>query len=275
MPTFERLGCQLYYEDDGPIADEGSSRRAEAPVIVFAHGAGGNHLSWWQQVPAFNRSYRCIVIDHRGFGRSTLNEGAATPTPDVFIDDLDALLDHLGIERAALVAQSMGGWTCLGLALRRPQRVAALVMADTLGGVTNELIDAARQEGREQIQHAGLLRIAYAARLREERPEMAFLYDEISGLNHPLSEILPDGLSSIVSADQLGTLQVPTLWIVGEEDPITPPDAIREGHRLTPGSEYYEAPETGHSVYFERAGDFNDRLGQFLIKNGWGVSPDG
>ena len=271
MPSFERLGCQLYYEDDGPLADDGSSAASDAPAIVFAHGAGGNHLSWWQQVPAFNHAYRCIVIDHRGFGRSTLNEGATAPTPGVFIDDLEALLDHLGIEKTALVAQSMGGWSCLGLALRHPQRVAALVMADTLGGVTNEVIDSARQAGRERIQRDGLLRLAYSPRLRDERPEMAFLYDEISGLNRPLSEILPDGLPSVVSADELAALPVPTLWVVGEEDPITPPNAIREGLRLTRGSEYFESPQTGHSVYFERAADFNARLQEFLGANGWGA----
>jgi 3-oxoadipate enol-lactonase len=276
MPSFERLGCQLYYEDDGPIAAEGTteggaSAAGNAPAIVFAHGAGGNHLSWWQQVPTFNHTYRCIVIDHRGFGRSALSEDATMPAPEVFIDDLEALLDHLEIEKAALVAQSMGGWGCLGLALRQPQRVAGLVMADTLGGVSNEVIDSARQAGRERIQRDGLLRLAYSPRLREARPEMAFLYDEISGLNRPLSEILPDGLPSVVSADELAALQVPTLWVVGEEDPITPPDAIREGHRLTPGSEYFEAPETGHSVYFERAGEFNTRLQESLHASGWGA----
>ena len=53
-------GIELYYESTG-----------EGPAVVFLHGAGGNHLSWWQQVPLFSERYRCITIDHRGFGQST------------------------------------------------------------------------------------------------------------------------------------------------------------------------------------------------------------
>jgi 3-oxoadipate enol-lactonase len=265
MPTLERNGCQLYYEDEGPDGNDA------APAIVFAHGACGNHLSWWQQVPAFSQSYRCVTIDQRGFGRSALNEGAAAPSPSAFTDDLEALLDHLRIERAALVAQSMGGWTCLGLALRQPHRVAALVMADTLGGASNDLIEEARREGRERVQGEGLLRLAYSARLHDERPDLAFLYDQISGLNRPLSEILPDGLPSTITADELSALAVPTLWVVGEEDPLMPPVAVREAHRLTSGSEYFEAPACGHSVYFERAAQFNERLTQFFASCGWGA----
>ena len=59
MPTLSRPHCELYYEETG-----------EGPAIVFAHGAGGNHLSWWQQVPVFRERYRCVSFDHRGWGRS-------------------------------------------------------------------------------------------------------------------------------------------------------------------------------------------------------------
>ena len=111
----------LYYERVG----------AGAP-IVFLHGLGGNHLSWWQQVPYFMRSFECITVDQRGFGLS--------PDPDDLFNrahasDLGALLDHLKIDKAVLVGQSMGGWTIVGYALEHPERVAAMVMADTPGGI--------------------------------------------------------------------------------------------------------------------------------------------
>ena len=55
-----RLGdFGLYYEVHG-----------DGPAVVFAHGAGGTHMSWWQQVPALSRHFRCITFDHRGFGYS-------------------------------------------------------------------------------------------------------------------------------------------------------------------------------------------------------------
>ena len=59
MPKAAVNGIQLYYESHG-----------EGPAIVFAHGRGGNHLSWWRQVPAFSDDYRCVTFDHRPMGRA-------------------------------------------------------------------------------------------------------------------------------------------------------------------------------------------------------------
>src|SRR5438094_6559471 len=63
MPKAPVNGIELYYEVHG-----------NGPAVVFAHGAGGNHLSWWQQVPVLARQYRCISFDHRGFGQSPRSE---------------------------------------------------------------------------------------------------------------------------------------------------------------------------------------------------------
>ncbi len=104
MPSARINGIDLYYESHG-----------EGPALVFGHGRGGNHLSWWQQIPEFSRPYRCITFDHRGFGDSV--DVANGPGQEAFVEDLKGLLDHLGIERARLIAQSMGGRTCLGFAL--------------------------------------------------------------------------------------------------------------------------------------------------------------
>ena len=124
MPRFEHNGASLYYEVHG-----------EGPWLAFAHGAGGNALSWWQQVPAFSLHRRCLVYDQRGWGRSTC---PGTPDPADFAGDLAALLDHLGVEQTALVGQSMGGWTVLGCALLRPHRVTHLLLAGTLAGLTDD-----------------------------------------------------------------------------------------------------------------------------------------
>src|ERR1700722_11690857 len=128
----------LYYERVG----------AGAPV-VFLHGLGGNHLSWWQQVPYFMRSFECVKID-----------------------------------KAVLIGQSMGGWTIVGYALEHPERVAAMAMADTPGGLfTPEMkfeapraplpVDACPPIGSMPT---------YAADYFTKHPEMAFLYDEVRTL---------------------------------------------------------------------------------------------
>ena len=102
-------GIELHYQTHG-----------EGEAIVFAHGAGGNLLSWWQQIPFFSQHYKCIVFDHRGFGHSL-------DAPDghggaAFVDDLRGLLDHLYVESGDLVAQSIGGRTALGVSWVYPAR---------------------------------------------------------------------------------------------------------------------------------------------------------
>src|SRR5690242_1325029 len=81
MPFLALDGCDLYYETHG-----------SGPALVFAHGLGGNHLTWWQQVPYFRDRYTCITFAHRGFG---LSAAPAGPQPERFVDDLAALIDHL------------------------------------------------------------------------------------------------------------------------------------------------------------------------------------
>src|SRR5262245_66237067 len=114
MPYLDRPDCRLYYETEG-----------QGPALIFAHGLGGNHLSWWQQVPYFRERYTCITFDHPGFLHSEVAAGVS------FVDSLAGLLDALGYDRVSLVAQSMGGLACLGFTLRHPERVDSLVMADT------------------------------------------------------------------------------------------------------------------------------------------------
>src|SRR5436190_14172323 len=107
------------------------------------HGAGGNHLSWWQQVPAFAEEDRWVTVDQRGFGQSPdVSDG---PGPAALATDVLALLDHLKIARAALVAQSMGGWAAVGGVLKAPERLWAIALANTVGNLTNPDIAALRE----------------------------------------------------------------------------------------------------------------------------------
>ena len=114
--------AQIYYEIHG-----------DGPAVVLAHGAEGNSLSWFQQVPAFAKSYRTILYDHRGFGRSTCAPDDLQPAR--FGGDLVAVLDAAGVERAAVVAQSMAGWSAIQAALAAPERVSAVVLVATSGGL--------------------------------------------------------------------------------------------------------------------------------------------
>src|SRR5438105_15407182 len=160
MPFMTKDGFRLYYEDTG----------GNAPVIMFLHGAGGNHLSWWQQVPVFADEYRCVTVDQRGFGQSPDVPGG--PGPAALGTDAVALLDHLGISRAAIVAQSMGGWAAVGAAVRAPERFWAIVLANTVGNLTNPEIAAVRQRlaAASPPRPAVLWHAALGATFRRKEP---------------------------------------------------------------------------------------------------------
>jgi len=259
MPSASVNGIQLYYEVHGrPIGS--------AEAVVFAHGAGGSHLSWWQQVPHFASRFTCITFDHRGYGQSAdLPDG---PGGAAYVDDLRALLDHLGVDRANLVAQSMGGWTCLGFALRYPERVRRLVMADTHGGLQSDAISAAFARGSAiQPELPADVHPAAGPRMATEQPALAFLYAQLDALNRPRTQ---QELLAILAAagspswDEAAKLSLPVLFIAGDEDMVIPPGVIDAAAACIPGARVERVPAAGHSVYFERPDRFNALVAEFL-----------
>jgi 3-oxoadipate enol-lactonase len=252
MPWADINGIRMYYESHG-----------QGDAIVFAHGAGGNHLSWWQQVPFFRQKYRCVTFDHRGFGRT--EDVPNGPGGNAYQEDLHALLDTLEIERAYLVAQSMGGSTCMGFTVAYPERVRALVMADTTGTMTDPKLDEMRRVFREASPQTGLAGRAYAPDLRESRPHLAFLYDSVMALNPPRPE--PSGERDsrhVATTEKLGKLRVPVQFIVGQKDALVSPEIIRYAASLIPGARCNEVAGSGHSVYFEDAPAFNRIVSSFI-----------
>ena len=245
------------------------------PGLVFVHGVGGNLLSWWQQMPFFSRHYTCVTYSQRGFGSST--NPMNTIETSVFADDLAALIDHLGLEDIRLVAQSMGGWTCLEYALRHGSKALALAMASTTGAIDFHLVDhpdiktlpawmARSEEVGDAMDKRGILRSA-GARIVEENPGLYYLYTQIFDQTPAhYREAVRTRIREqrIVSPESLSGLTIPTLFIAGAEDIIFPPAAASAVASVVPSSEFICVPDAGHSVYFERAQAFNTILEEFL-----------
>lgn len=255
MPTVSRDTAEIYYES-----------RGRGPAVLFAHGAGGNTMSWWQQVPHFSEHYTAITIDHRRFGRSTCPLDDFHPAH--FAADAFAVLDACGAQRAAFVCQSMGGWTGLRAALERPDRVAALVLCGTPGGLaTPGVLAAAASISRTATEDGIRGNAALAPDYPARQPEMAFLYDQISarntGFDPSLLARMFDERGRIEPTD-LKDYAVPTLVVAGEQDQLFPPAALREVADLIPGARLRELPGLGHSTYFEDASAFNALLDDVL-----------
>jgi 3-oxoadipate enol-lactonase len=258
MPFLSRPSCELYYETHG-----------SGPPLVFAHGLGGNHLSWWQQVPHFRDRYTCVVFAHRGFNPS--REAPGGPGPQAFVEDLAALIDHLGYTDVRLVAQSMGGWTCLGYALRAPARVRALVMASTTGSLSAPETDAIFAEHRTANPEAALvargIHPACGERLAREQPALHTLYRGLDALSVELDKpALRRSLVALRTTPQaaVAALETPVLCITGEEDVVIPPAAVAALARILPRAQLCRVAGAGHSVYWERPRAFNQLVQDFL-----------
>jgi pimeloyl-ACP methyl ester carboxylesterase len=104
-------------------------------------------------------------------------------------------------------------------------------------------------------------------RYRAEHPRGAFLYRQIQGLNPPRAETATAAAPDAPTPEHVRALQVPTLFLVGSDDPLAAPAVIREVCAIHPNAEYVEVPGSGHSVYFEDAPAFNQHVGAFLDKH--------
>jgi 3-oxoadipate enol-lactonase len=258
MPFLDRDGCSLYYETHG-----------QGPALVFAHGLGGSHLAWWQQVPHFRDRYTCVTFDHRGFGLSRATPGG--PGAEAFADDLAALVDHLGLPDVRLVGQSMGGWTCLGYALRHSERVRALVMACTTGTLgdpeTERLYRAHGASRPEAALFERGIHPACGERMAREQPALHFLYRQMDALSLDLDkDSVRRQLIKMRTTPRtvVATLPMPLLCITGQEDVVIPPAAVAVLAGIVPGARLAGVPEAGHSVYWERPATFNRLVDEFL-----------
>jgi 3-oxoadipate enol-lactonase len=250
----QRGEFRLYYEDGG----------GDRPALLFLHGGGGNHLSWWQQVPAFAAEYRCITADQRGFGQSPDVDGFG---PAALARDALALFDHLKIERAAVVSQSMGGWAAVGAAVLQPARLWAIVLANTVGNLVDAELSALRKslQASKPPRPADFTDGALGASFRARDPAGRFLYAQIEGLNPRRGVEFGSRLYAVKTAvADYAAAKVPTLMITSDEDVMIFPELVEAVHAKLPGSRLVRVPKAGHSTYFEQPEVFNRTVAAFL-----------
>lgn len=252
-------GEDIYYEVLG-----GAGEAAE--TVVLTHGLGGNRASWWRQVVPFAPRWKVVLWDQRGFGNSTRRSGEVGPEPAV--DDLRALLDHLSIERAHVVGQSMGGWVVMGFALRHPHRVRSVVLADSPGGLLTDEVRTAAGAARSRLRLGeGFGRHpALGDRYIDAEPDEAALYDLLSTFGDKVPDEEMIGLLTACrwSTEDAARLLIPVLFVCGEEDPMAPPEGLRSLARLLPDARLEVIDGCGHSPYLEAPARWNAVVGSFL-----------
>jgi pimeloyl-ACP methyl ester carboxylesterase len=260
-----------------PFGDLHYEMTGSGPALLFAHGLGGNQLSWWQQIAHFAPHYTCVSFAHRGFVPSSPITGG--PDAADYRGDLEALIEHLGFTDVRLVGQSMGGWTVLEYALAHPNKVKALVLSATSGTLDRRSCDRsgggkydAWLKDAEAKISAGLakgIHPAMGAPAAERHPALHLLYvtiDEMaSGLDKEKVRASLRRTAQRTLAD-LKEFRVPTLLIAGGQDVVFPPFLATDIAASLPCGEAELIPQAGHSPYFEEPATFNRLVEAFLAR---------
>jgi 3-oxoadipate enol-lactonase len=223
--------------------------KADGPTVVFANSLGTDFRIWNAVTPALERDFRIVLYDKRGHGLSD-----APPAPYAMTDhvnDLAALLDHLGIARTAVVGLSVGGMIAQGLAAMRPDLVSALVLCDTAHKIgTDELwnarIEAVTTKGIASLADAVMERWFTPA---YRQPDNADYAGYVNMLVRQPAEGYAGTCAALRDADlteSTRALKLPTLLIVGDQDGSTPPDLVRSTAELISGSWLEIVRDAGH-----------------------------
>jgi 3-oxoadipate enol-lactonase len=243
---------------------------AGAPVVTLAHPLGATLALWDAQVGALLPRHRVLRYDVRGHGASEVPPGPYTL--EQMADDLRALLDRLGIAETAFVGLSMGGLIGMSAALADPPRITRLVLCDTTARygpavepMWHERMRVAESEGMTETLIERTMEIWFTAAFRAERREAV---DRVRGM---LRATDPAGYAAAIRAigfvdltDRISAIRCPTLVIVGEKDPGTPPAMARVLHERIAGSRLLVLPGAMHCSALESAEEFNRALVEFL-----------
>ncbi len=257
MPYLELPGVDLWYTDTGG---------AGTPVI-FLHAASGNCDCWVYQEPVFTSAgYRCIAYDRRHWGLSRLNQTGEQP--GYASDDLQGLVNHLGLDRFHLVATAAGGIGALDYSLLHPQHVRSLVAANTIGGVQDATyLEVQHRLRPQEIQALPVELRELGPSYRGINPEGAARWLEIDHHSRQEGTTGAQPLRDPMTYGRLETVQIPVLMLAGDADLLSPPAMMRLLADHIPGCEWGTVPGAGHAAFWEEPEVWNRQVLGFIDRH--------
>ncbi len=246
-------GMQMYYEEHGTPG---------APPLLLLHGFMRSGADCDNQVAAFGPSYRLLVPDLRGHGRTDNPGGPVAMNHRQFARDIIALCSVLGVARAAFCGGSTGAMLLLTLALEAPDLAAACILA----GGTYYYGDELRSWWRDQtpdtvVTSQDAVRSMQAVHTALGPDHWRIVTEAWIGLGaHPHGVDFPE-------PEELRAIRAPVLIAHGDRDPLFPVEVPIGLYRLLPNAELCLLPNTGHAPSAERAEWFNAIALDFLARS--------
>jgi pimeloyl-ACP methyl ester carboxylesterase len=263
-------GVRLYYEEAG-----------EGSPIVFVHEFGGTYRSWEPQLRAFARRHRCITFAARGYPPSDVPASVDAYSQALAVQDIAAVMDAAGIERAHVVGLSMGGFAALHFGLDFPARARSLVVAGAGYGaekqyemyfrdVSLEVAKQFEEQGSAQFAKTyslGASRVQFQNKDPRGWREFADLLGQHSsiGAANTMRGVQARRPSIYDLEDRLRAMPVPVLVVVGDEDD----HCLQPGifmKKTIPAAGLLVLPKTGHTLNLEEPDHFNRFVGDFIAQ---------
>jgi len=265
MPYVLSRDAKIYYEVVG-----------KGPPLVLIEGLGYAMWMWTMQLEDLSRSFTLIVFDNRGVGKS--DKPSYPYTMDIFAEDLRAVLDTSGVEKAHVLGVSMGGMIAQYFALKYPSRIKSLILVATHHGGKDivpppmETIQAMFGPSPPDVKserdlYRYKMRYAFSAKWYSENRETLERLIELRLAEPQPSEAYLNQASAVLSfnlSEEVSRIRAPTLIIHGDEDLVVPVGNAYKLHEKIPGSTLIIFRGAGHLVNIERASEFNETVRIFI-----------
>ncbi len=278
----EAAGQRIHYLDYSP-----THRVPGSPLetVLLLHGGGAGGPIWFRQIAALSQHFRVIAPDNPLFGLSSQTV-IPSPIQDFTTAYLRGFLDALGLDRVMIAGLSAGGAAGMWFAVRHPERVSRLCVLDS-AGLGRELPFVFKMmtiPGPAQVfsKPGPRLMKNFFSRMESASPEgpdaeaylhYCFSVTRVKGHSRAVTRTLPaytglDGQRSVLTDDELSSVQAQTLIIWGARDRFFPVAHARRAHRLIPGSILHILPEAGHVATWDAPETVNGLLKGFFKEGG-------
>lgn len=238
--------------------------------VVFINGLTMDLNGWAEQAEFFSSRYKVLRYDCRGQGQS--DKPDMTYAPEVHAEDLNVLLDRLGIARAHIVSLSNGGMVAQHLALDYPARVGALVLVDTcshIGPLLRLMLNTwlkAIKVGGNALRFDLTTPLIFSESYVEKnltKIEMMKEYSEKTNIDLAVSNLISGSMEHNVRK-RLGEIEAPTLILHGAEDILIPPKYAHILNEGISGSRLVIFEGIAHVPPYEASDDFNREVLSFI-----------
>jgi 3-oxoadipate enol-lactonase len=248
---------EIYYEISG---------NENNPKMVLIHGLFLNGDCWSEQLNAFEKEFNVLRFDLRGHGRTTKPKKRFTIRN--YVDDMRALLTHLKwTENLYLVGHSLGGMIALVYGLENPSEVKKMVVADSFCYISQEAITdvLGRINGSKLEQFARGIGVRGLSPFNEDTAKFVakLVTDHMTKKDCLRATAASAGFNI---CENLKSLTIPVLILVGKKDITTPVWASEMIHEWLPNSEIIILPDAGHLIIFDHPSEFNEFVLSFWKK---------